>query len=101
MGVEQVQSSGSGSIAVCRKVVDWVRNTWGRIVTVVGAAFASIDVFDVAPAQQPLADLIGIDKAKKIIGGAALICLVLSFFRHQQVATKYHALQKQLQDKSV
>jgi hypothetical protein len=78
---------------------NWVRGTWGRIVTALGTLFASIDVFDIGPAQQPLADLIGPEKAKKVIGGAALVCLVLSFVRHQMVATKYHALQQQVNGK--
>ena len=99
MGVDQVQGKGSSRLGLGRKVVGLFINAWGRVVTVIGTIFASIDVFDIAPAQQPLADLIGEPQAKKVIGAGALVCLVLSFVRHQLVANKYKALQRQLSEK--
>lgn len=67
----------------------WCRDKFGRIVTTIGSLAAGIDVFDVTPLKQPLADLIGNPQlATRILAGVALICLGLSWARHQQVASK-------------
>lgn len=67
----------------------WCRDKFGRIVTTIGSLAAGIDVFDVTPLKQPLADLIGnVQLATRILAGVALLCLVLSWLRHQQVAIK-------------
>lgn len=67
----------------------WCRNKFGRIVTAIGSLAAGIDVFDVTPLKQPLSDFIGNPQlATRILAGVALLCLGLSWLRHQQVANK-------------
>lgn len=73
------------------KFWQWCKNKYGRIVTMIGALLGSVSVFDFAPVKQPLADLVGDHWATKIVSGGALLCLVLSFIRHQQVANKHPA----------
>lgn len=67
----------------------WCRDKFGRIVTAIGSLAAGIDVFDVTPIKQPLADLIGNPQlATRILAGVAMLCLALSWLRHQQIASK-------------
>lgn len=69
----------------------WCKNKYGRIVTTLGAFFTSVSLFDVGPIKQPLADLVGEHRATQIVSALALLCIVLSFARHQQIANKHPA----------
>lgn len=66
----------------------WCRDKYGRIVTAVGGFLMTANVLDLGIVKQPIADLVGDRWATKIVAGAALLCFVLSWVRHQQVANK-------------
>lgn len=70
------------------KFWQWCRNKYGRIVTAIGGFFASVQVLDLGVVKQPIADWVGDHWATKIVSGAALLCFLLSWLRHQQVANK-------------
>lgn len=73
------------------KVWQWCKNKYGRIVTTIGTFLGMVSAFDIGPVKQPLSDLVGDHMATKIVSGGALLCLVLSFIRHQQVANRHPA----------
>ena len=67
----------------------WAGAKFGRIVTFVGALAGGVDVFDVSIVKQPLSDFLGNPQlATRILGGVALGCLILSYIRHQVVASR-------------
>lgn len=66
------------------KILIWCRNKFGRIVTAAGIFLSGIDVFDISPLKEPLTGLIG----AKGVQVAVIGCFVLSWARHQYVASQ-------------
>jgi len=67
-------------------VWQWIKNKAGRITTAVGGFLAGVQVFDLSLVKQPLVDFVGDHWATKLVSGAALLCFLLSYWRHQHVA---------------
>jgi hypothetical protein len=62
----------------------WAKAKFGRIVTAIGVLLSGIDVFDITPIKDPLTAIIG----AKGVQIAVVACFVLSWARHQYVASK-------------
>lgn len=65
-------------------MIQWIRNKFGRIITVLGALLQGVDTFNITPIKQPIEDLIGHKWLQVLIVGL----FVLSYLRHQYVASK-------------
>jgi len=72
------------------KLVAWVRNKYGRIITFLGFALSGIETFDITPIRDPLESIIG----HVGVSIATVTCFVLSFLRHQQVAQRVEKLKE-------
>ena len=66
-------------------MLNWIRNKFGRIVTLLGVLLQGVDTFDITPIKQPIEDLIGHRWLQVLIVGL----FVLSYLRHQYVASKH------------
>ena len=66
-------------------MIQWLRDKFGRIVTVVGALLQGIDTLDITPIKQPIEEIIGHRWLQGIIVGL----FVLSYLRHQYVASQH------------
>lgn len=82
--------------ALWQKFVMWLRNKFGRIVTWIGSVSLIFQFIDPAPLREPLKNLLGDAAGTKLFGGLALLCLILSFSRHQQVANRVKKIEDPL-----
>lgn len=92
--VESQSSSGPGDGSQ-KGVKVWLRNKFGRIVTVVGGCGMVLDLIppDISPISDYLRNLVGV-KVLSVIGA---LCFLLSFARHQQIANRVNRLEQQKQ----
>jgi len=62
----------------------WVKAKFGRIVTAVGAALASVDMLDISAIKDPLEGLLGHKGVQAVVVGL----FAASWLRHQYAASK-------------
>lgn len=73
-----------------QKLIAWARDKYGRIVTFLGFALSGVETFDITPIRDPLENIIG----HVGVSIATVVCFVLSFIRHQQVAQRVTKLKE-------
>lgn len=66
------------------KLWAWFKSKFGRIITTVGFALQGVETIDITPIKDPLENVIG----HIGVSVAVIACFVLSFVRHQYVASK-------------
>lgn len=62
----------------------WFKAKFGRIITAVGTLLSGVETFDITPIKDPIEGL----TSHKFVLGLMVICFVLSYLRHQYVASK-------------
>lgn len=60
----------------------WLRDKFGRIVSIAGTLLSGVETFDISPIKDPLEGFIG----HKGVMGLTVALFVASYLRHQYVA---------------
>lgn len=65
----------------------WAKAKFGRIVTAAGAVLGSVETFDISVIKDPIEGLFP-KYGHQFVLGFTVLCCVLSYGRHQYVASK-------------